>query len=166
MENLSDKKIETENNQRIYPKWILFCSFGEILGIAIAALIARLIWLLIGEPAGVMEKVFVLVVMIFAGALEGLSVGYFQWRVLRLIFEKMSAITWIRPTVLVAALGWFLGTIPSIFFVVGDEAGTTQNQPDLPLVWTMVFAAVLGLIVGAIFGFAQWTVLKKFAEKA
>jgi uncharacterized integral membrane protein len=162
----NDKNLLSKTNFRLWRSWTIFCSLGEIFGIAIAAITARLIWLFIGEPSDLAEKVFVLISMIIAGSLEGLTVGYFQWHVLRGVFPTMKARFWIKPTVLVAALGWFLGMLPSTFFTANQETAAAQAQPDLPLVWTIIFAALMGLIVGAIFGAAQWFVLRRFVKNA
>lgn len=56
--------------------------------------------------------------------------------------------------------------LPTTFFIVGEQNASMENQTDLPLILLVVFVASMGLFVGAIFGFAQWNVLRCFARKA
>jgi hypothetical protein len=52
MTETEDKRSVGSDKFRIWRLWTVFCSLGEIFGILAAAFTARLIWLLIGEPAG------------------------------------------------------------------------------------------------------------------
>ncbi|MDH3604123.1 MAG: hypothetical protein OEU26_31330, partial [Candidatus Tectomicrobia bacterium] len=110
------------------------------------------------------ERVTVMAVMVGAGAIEGLSIGYFQWRVLRSVFPKLTAASWLIATITVGALGWFLGMLPSTL-MAGATTELAQS-PDLPAGLVASWAALLGTGLGAVFGGSQWIVLRRHAHNA
>lgn len=71
---------------------------------------------LLGEPQTIAQHILVIAVMVFAGIIEGLVTGYFQWSVLNKRFVNMKAKNWLSFTALGAATAWLLGMIPSVFF--------------------------------------------------
>ena len=101
--------------------------------------------------------------MVLAGVLEGTSIGFFQWRVLRRVYPPMTARAWLIPTIVVAAIGWFVGMLPQTFFA-SSEAGEVMPEPSPAMVITV--AAVFGAVAGAVFGFAQWLVLRRYVKHA
>ena len=101
--------------------------------------------------------------MVLAGALEGMSIGLFQWRVLRRVFPTLTARAWLIPTISVAAGGWFIGMLPQMFFEGGEG---TQTTPEPSPQVVMIFATVFGGIAGIVFGAAQCFVLRRHVSAA
>jgi hypothetical protein len=130
---------------------------------AVAAGTAALFVALVGDPATLPSRMGCLAVMVLAGVLEGMSIGVFQWGVLRRIFPTLTARAWLIPTISVAAGGWFVGMLPQIFFG-GDEGAEMTPEPSPQMV--MIFATVFGGIAGVVFGAAQWLVLRRHIERA
>lgn len=149
---------------RFWWQWTFSCALGELIGIGIAAVCAVLIFRLLGEPDTLLEKLVTLLTMVCAGSLEGASIGFFQWNVLRRKFPAITIRAWLTPTVSVAAFGWLVGMLYPTFLAEANSA-----QPDdveMPACLIAVFAGVFGLLVGAMFGGAQWIVLRHHAQKA
>lgn len=77
--------------RRLWSSWTTACALAEAIGIGLAAGAAILIGVTMGEPVTATQRAVVLVLMVVAGALEGLALGLFQWSVLGEAFPKMSA---------------------------------------------------------------------------
>ena len=155
-------------NKRFRLRWTLHCAAGELLGIGAAGGIAFLVNHWIGEPATMVARFLVLAAMMLAGAIEGSLLGYFQWRVLREKFARLPLKEWAGYTIAIAVLGWFLGMLPSLFFIPSPEPGQT-GAPGVDLDQPFLFAALtigLGLFLGALFGLFQWMALRKYAANA
>lgn len=149
---------------RFWWAWTLSCAAGEILGIGVAAGIAVTTTMWLGEPTGLSLKLLVLAAMIAAGALEGLAIGFLQWRVLRRKLPAITARTWISSTVTVAMLGWFLGMLPPT--LQSSPQTAAAQPPEFSPAQTAGLALGFGLAVRAVFGFAQWVVLRRYARRA
>ncbi|HMQ49726.1 MAG TPA: hypothetical protein PKA00_19925 [Saprospiraceae bacterium] len=153
--------------KRLWLNWTFNCATGELLGIGTAGAIAYGINTAIGEPVHIMTKLIVLFAMMMAGAIEGSLLGFFQWRVLKKIWPTMPSGTWIGYTIAIAVLGWFLGMLPSLFFIPSQveasaNAGVELDQPVL----FAVLSIGSGLLLGALFGLFQWIPLRKYSPKA
>lgn len=158
------KKMETETsngNNKLYTQWVINCSAGELLGIGIAGGIAVAINSVMSEPYSTGQKINVLFAMLLAGAFEGTSVAWFQWRVLRHVYPTMRFINWWKWTVAIAVFGWTMGMLPSLFFI-----NSTAQPPYEPALWFVaVTAAAGGALAGALFGWAQSFELRKHTDK-
>ena len=149
---------------RLWITWTINCSCGEFFGMTMAAGIAISASLLFGEPVRGIEGVIIMALMVFAGVIEGLSIGYFQWRVLHSVFPKLMISSWLIATVTVAVLGWILGMVPSTLM---QEVTTTPAQSlELTTGMLVFWAALLGAVLGAAFGVSQWRVLRRHAQHA
>ncbi len=151
-----------------WKQWTINCGIGELLGIACAGGIAFVANSFIGEPQSFGAKVLVLFAMMLAGLVEGSVLSYFQWRVLVRRFSRMPRREWWFYTALVAVVGWFLGMLPSLFFVPNQPA-TGSVEGGVNFEHPLVFAGLsigMGLVLGALFGWFQWFSLRKYAERA
>lgn len=149
-------------------KWTLSCAAGELLGIGCAGAIAFAVNHAVGEPVTLAEKLTVPGCMLVAGTIEGTVLGWLQWRVLKEKIQTLTAKDWIGMTVLIAVLGWFLGMLPSLFFIPNEPNPTEAPAPSaFENPW--VFAALsisAGLVLGALFGLFQWFALRKHVPKS
>ena len=131
---------------------------GEMLGIGVAGSLAVAVNILLGEPASFLEKTLVLGVMLIAGLFEGSSIAWFQWSVLRRKFTSMLFKNWWKYTVTVALLGWFFGSLPSLFFVNGNNPSNV-TEPSMLLIILIAIAG--GAVAGLLFGWFQGLELKR-----
>jgi len=148
---------------RYWQNWTIACGIGEFLGIGAAAGIAVLHFSLLGEPQTIMQKVLIIIVMILAGIIEGSITGYFQWYVLKRRFVSMKAKNWLGYTALGAATAWLLGMPPSVFFVPETSSSTTVEFSTGQIA---LLAALMGIVLGALFGVFQWIELKRHTLNA
>ncbi|KAA5539956.1 hypothetical protein [Adhaeribacter rhizoryzae] len=149
-------------------KWMMHCTLGALLGIGAAGVIAFAVNHTLGEPVTLPQKLTVLSSMLAAGAIEGSLLGYMQWRVLQERNPQLPALEWMGWTVAVAVLGWFLGMLPFLFFLVGTADNSSQ-APAAALDNFFVlssFAVAVGLLVGALFGLFQLFSLRKYVPAA
>lgn len=148
-----------------FREWLIACTAGELLGFGAAAVWAFIAFRIFGaDPVSWAARVGVLALMVLAGVFEGTVLGLFQWMALRRTFATLEGRAWIGATIAVAALGWFAGMLPSTFATPHDTGAGSNWEPPLALI--LAGAAVFGAIAGAVFGFAQWIVLRHHALNA
>jgi hypothetical protein len=145
--------------------WAMALVTGEMLGFGATALVAWIGIRLAGAPETAVGHGVAAGVMAFAGVLEGASLGWFQWRALRGFLPRLRAGEWMRPTVLLAAGGWLVGMAIPAFMQASQPGGWAPAEGPGAMA-TVLFSALFGLGIGALFGAAQWVVLRRHAERA
>jgi hypothetical protein len=75
---------------KLWLQWTFANVAGEVLGLGLAAAVATAMVLTIGEPETAIIALMMAGVMIAAGALEGVIVGFAQWLVLRRRLCRLS----------------------------------------------------------------------------
>lgn len=151
-----------KRSSNLWLKWTLYCGLGEFLGITTAAIIAVTINTNVGDPNTFIKLITVFAAVIMSGIFEGAITGFLQAKILSKVFS-INIKRWITLTASVAVIGWLAGTIPSTVIT------STQNLNDSaqPTLFQMlIYAALLGLVAGTAFGFAQWFELKHHVQKA
>ncbi len=141
--------------RRLFAKWVLACSVGEVFGFGLAAWTVALL-LVGGTPDAFGQRLSILVVVLSVGALEGTMLGALQWSVLRRVAPTLSGNAWVGVTAVMALLGWLGGMLVPLF-----GAGTYDlpvRPPSALLV--LGFAALFGVAAGALIGLAQGLVLR------
>ena len=83
---------------KLWLQWTLANAVGEVLGLGLAGAIAIVMVLTIGEPETSLVALMMAGVMIAAGALEGVIVGFAQWLVLRGLLRRLSRREWVTAT--------------------------------------------------------------------
>lgn len=148
----------------LYRSWVLSCGLGEFVGIGLAGIVALCVNSLIGEPDGPLEAWTIYLAMVAVGAVEGSAIGYFQWRVLRRIFPRLRARSWVSITTAVAILGWSVGMLPSTLSAGSAPPSAVASEPGMAFI--LLASAGMGAAGGLVFGLAQWLVLRRFASRA
>jgi len=148
-------------------RWVFLCALGELLGFASAGGMAWLVNTWAPNPQRLALKFLVWGGMLVGGAMEGFLLGRFQWQGLHARFPRLPLRAWVGTTVAVAMGGWGLGMIPSLFMfddVASGNAAEASTGPG-PLL-TLLLSMGMGLVLGGIFGGAQWLVLRHYMYKA
>jgi len=104
-------------------------------------------------------------VMIAAGTLEGVIVGFAQWLVLRRRLRRLSRWEWITATTIGAFLAWAIGMAPSTLMALNQNAGSSP-PPEMSDAVKYALASVMGAALGMILGAPQWRVLRRYASGA
>lgn len=142
----------TGADRRLWRDWTASCAAGELIGMAFAAALAVTFDRLLGRTVGAAAVAVAVAAMALAGVVEGSSIAWFQWRVLRRRLPGLRLARWLGATVAVAMLGWMGGTAASLLTA---STPSDAGAPD-PTVWTVALvAAAFGAVAGAVFGAAQ-----------
>jgi hypothetical protein len=149
--------MQTSFQRSDWLTWIMACGFGELLGIALAAVLEFMLGKMIGQPVLFIHGLLTLVVSVIVGIGEGIITGYFQWTALVQWFPGLPMRAWIRVTAWGAGIGWVLGTLPSV-----GLASLIQQNPNLPRTLLLFMALLAGILVGGIFGICQWLELRRY----
>lgn len=108
-------------------------------------------------------------VALAGAAVEGVVVGFAQWRVLRRELPALRWRPWVRATAIGALVAWMLGMMPSTFFqAMASSAETTASSAsfDPPLALQLALAVVMGAVLGPVLGVPQWLALRGHVPRA
>lgn len=149
----------------LWLNWVGANAVGELVGLGAVAAIAMLAGpALLGDEETLGGRLLFALVMIAAGAVEGLVVGVAQWRVLRRPFPALPRQAWLRATIAGAVIAWVLGMLPSILLSGSAPDGTVPPTLDRTTVYLL--AAAMGAALGAVLGFPQSRVLRSHVERS
>ncbi|MVU78354.1 hypothetical protein GPX89_14000 [Nocardia sp. ET3-3] len=95
--------------------------------------------------------------MIGAGAVEGAVLGRFQAGVLRTRLSGLRIRDWTAVTSAGAVVAWMVGVLPMLY---GEQFGAWPTWAQVPV------AVVASLVIVLSLGVAQWTVLRRFTDRA
>jgi hypothetical protein len=148
----------------IWWRWIVANGLAELAGLggtfAIIGLLVSKI-----DTGRINGILLAFILTVASGAIEASLVGLAQWWVMHPWFPKIGRQAWWRGTLVGALLGYVLGYLPSTLMSMG-EASTQAPQAEPPEWVTLLLAALLGAVAGAVLSFAQWLVLRGKAQRA
>lgn len=158
------KKIgrnETGADKRFWYKWMLNYSFGELLGIGAAAVIGRFLFLEFSNISASSTTLITFIILVIAGAAEGLIIGYVQWKSLSKILLHFKPTLWILITTISTIAGWLL-ILPPAVMVISFLSKFTLISNN----YSILYTALAGMTFGALIGIPQFLILKKFYKNA
>ena len=150
---------------KLWLQWTFANVAGEVLGLGLAAAVATAMVLTIGEPETGLVALTMAGVMIAAGALEGVIVGFAQWFVLRRRLYRMGRREWVTATAIGAFLAWAIGMGPSTLMALNQNAGSSP-PPEISDAVKYALASVMGVALGTILGAPQWRALRRHTSGA
>lgn len=162
------KPVRAGWDWNLYGRWIGANALAEFVGLGGSLITVGLIFMNAGEtPALIIGGAVVSI--LFGTLLEGVLVGWLQWRVLRRAFVGITRRAWIIATAIGAGAAWTLGMLPStIMSLVMSSAPPSDNgggfEPEGFVFYGM--AAGMGIVLGVVLAFAQWLELKKHVRGA
>jgi hypothetical protein len=152
------------NRSTLWLRWTLANGLAELLGLGSTfAIIGFLVSKINTQRVTGILLAFVLTVA--SGAIEATLVGLAQWWAMHPWFPKIRRFAWWRATLVGALLGYMLGYLPSTLISMGEAAGQVP-QAEPPQWLTLLLAAGLGAVAGAVLSFAQWLVLRRRVSRA
>lgn len=144
--------------------WAVAIGVAELAGIALAGMWWVSVDRWLGDPVAGAAIALVLCAKAAAGLFEGALLGFVEGRLLQRMFPKLSLGRFMVATAGVAVAGWAIGSaIPLFLGVEAASSGETLAEP--PLAQVLLFAALFGVLAGALFGAAQAFVLARAAHK-
>ncbi len=148
----------------LWVRWTIANASSELLGLG--ATFGTMVFLVSSfNPQGLAGILFTFVASVLSGAIESTVVGLAQWWAMRPWFPMIRAFHWWRATLIGALVAYVLGYLPSTLVDI-TESGAQAPQPELTLWLTMLLAAGLGMVAGAVLSFAQWLELRKHVRQA
>ncbi len=159
-----DGRSMSTDRKALWLRWTGVNALAELLGLGgtfamIGFLSSRIDT---RQTAGIL---LLFILTILSGAIEATFVGLSQWWAMRPWFPMIGKFTWWRATLVGALLGYVLGYLPSTLMSMGDSAAQTA-QAEPPHWVTLLLAAGLGAVAGAILSFAQWMVMRGKVKRA
>lgn len=141
--------------------WILNYSFGELIGIGIAASIGRFLFFTFPESSSFSQSTLTVVLLFIAGIAEGLVLGYIQWKALSKIVPDLTQLQWIFVTAFSVLAGWLFILPPGIMFIafLSEISLISTNSSYL-------YTMVVGAAFGGLIGFPQFLVIRKYFKNA
>lgn len=149
--------------RNLFLRWLLAATIGEVVSFGVPVLVAVTMNTVIGEPKNTLTAIIIIGTMMLAGSVEGFALGFAQWVVLHHYIHKLACWRWVLATATVAVLAWGVGQ--STFTLLTFFTGAEQSSGPGTLLMT-VSAALLGFVLGAMMGFAQWLVLRPYIRNA
>jgi hypothetical protein len=147
-----------------WQRWVAANALGELVGLGAVAAIGLLARPLIMESEGMGEHLIFAFIMVLAGGIEGVAVGYAQWRALRHELPTVHRREWVGATVVGALIAWGLGMMPSVLMGGTGPDGTPPAtiEPEVRL----MLATAMGAALGAVLAFPQIRVLRSHLERS
>ncbi len=152
----SDETAQTPRGFGLWWRWTLATALGEFAGFAVPAIMGAVVAATLGTAAIAANDVILTVAVSLAGVIEGITLGYAQWRVLRLRLPRMTAHKWVMPTALAAGIAYLFGM----------TSATLANilSTDSPLFFVVVVIASVLVLLSI--GTAQWLTLRHYLRRA
>jgi hypothetical protein len=147
------------NRSALWLRWTFANGLAELLGlgatfVVIGFLVSKI------DTQRVTGILLAFVLTVASGAVEATLVGLAQAWAMHPWFPNIRRFAWWRATLVGALLGYVLGYLPSTLMSMGEAAGQAA-QAEPPQWITLLLAAGLGAVAGAVLSFAQWLVLRR-----
>jgi hypothetical protein len=138
-------------------RWMTLCAVAEAIGMTAAATAAKTSQALIGQPANNREVLLALSMAVAGGLVEGVALGGLQAWGLGRLMPDLNRPRWVIVTTAVAGVGWAGASAAA--------GGSGQDDGAAPaLLLILAGAIVLGVVMGALLGATQATVLRGHAR--
>lgn len=141
--------------------WVLLTALAELIGVLLGA--SWWVWAdgIMPEPNGLFWQISMLLFKALSGVPEGMVLGLVQANLMSRRLPELSIVRWTTATCVVAVIGWAAGSSFSIFAT--NDGGAGGFDPGIGQ--TLLMAAGLGLVVGAVFGGVQTLALSGLGVK-
>jgi hypothetical protein len=159
-----DKKKGSAQHNILWLRWTTANAFSELVGLGGTFAMMGLLFSRI-ETQRTTGILLSFAIAVLSGAIEATIVGLAQWWAMHPWFPQIGRFAWWRGTLIGALLGYVLGYLPSTLMSMSEAAaGSPQAEP--PQWATLLLAAGLGAVAGAVLSFAQWLVLRRVVTRA
>jgi hypothetical protein len=149
----------------LWLRWTVSNAIGEMLGLGSTFAVIAFAFSRMGDQPGAGMVFLSFLVAVASGAIEATIVGLAQWWAMHPWFPTIKRYAWWLGTLIGALLAYVLGYLPSTLMSLGQ--GSSQAPVSEPPQWmTLLLAAGLGMVAGAVLSFAQWLVLRSKAAHA
>jgi len=151
---------------KLWQRWTAANALGEMLGLGLTFAITGWFFSSQGNSSTTSGILLSLTVAVLSGAVEATFVGLAQWWAMHPWFPLIGRLAWWRGTLIGALIAYVLGYLPSTLMDMGASASQTTASTEPPQWVTLLLAAGLGAVGGAVLSFAQWLVLREKVKHA
>jgi hypothetical protein len=151
----------TKSENRFWKKWIISYSFGELIGIGVAASIGRLVFFTFPENSVASQSTLTVIILIIAGITEGLILGYIQWKSLSRFVPGITPMLWIFVTTFSTLAGWLFVLPPGILFIAFLSKISLISTYS-----SYVYTMLVGLAFGGVVGIPQFFIMRRYFTNA
>jgi hypothetical protein len=153
---------------KLWLRWTGANALGEMFGLGLTFLITGWYFSSQGNSSTITGILLAFAVAVLSGAVEATVVGLAQWWAMHPWFPAITRFSWWMATLAGALVAYVLGYLPSTLMDMGASASQSAAAASVePPQWvTLLLAAGLGLVGGAVLSFAQWLVLRGKAKRA
>ena len=151
-----------------WARWTVSTGCAEAVGLAAAAAAAAAGFAVVGEPDSIWGATVVVCLAVLGGLVEGSAVGLVQAHFLASWLPTFRKRRYVEVTALAAAVGWYLGMLPSVLVsLLGSadktvDAGTSGGPSTAAMA---LVGVVVGAVMGSAFGGAQaWVLVASVAR--
>lgn len=159
----------TASERTLWGRWVAANTLAEMIGLGGSLAVGTLYFSAL-DSMGVAGAVAGAVLAVLMGTfLEGVLVGWMQWRVLRGPLPALRWQSWMLATAIGAGLAWVMGMTPSTIMVLAAPApdpAAAAEAPQISAALTYLLAAALGLAAGPVLGGAQALLLRRYVRGA
>lgn len=150
----------------LWRRWVAANSLSEALGLGLTLVLTGLIFSRMETVSGVGGILVAFAGAVAAGVIEATLVGGAQWWAMHPWLPSIGLGRWWLGTLGGAFLAYVLGYLPSTLFNLGaattDQGTVAEPSPAV----TLLLAAGLGFVAGAILSWTQWLVLRRHISHA
>lgn len=156
------------DGRRLWLRWVAANALGEMFGLGLTFALAAALFARLPHRQGAGIVLVSFLVSAGSGAIEAAIVGCAQWWAMRAYFPQVTLRVWGVATLAGALAAYVLGYLPSTLMSLGEQAAQSPPPPvaEPPQWLTLLLAAGLGLVAGAVLSFAQWLALRKQVGRA
>lgn len=153
------------SKQTLWLRWVAANALGEMFGLGATFAVGALAMSRLEGQPGVGIALISFLVAVASGGIEATLVGLAQWWAMSPWFPTITRRAWWLATLVGALVAYVLGYLPSTLINLGEQASEAP-MAEPPQWVTLLLAAGLGIVAGAVLSFAQWLVLRHKAERA
>lgn len=156
-----------EKINSLWLRWTLANALSELVGLGATFAVTGFLLSRMDVP-GMAGMLLAFAFSVLSGAIEATVVGLAQWWAMHPWFPMIRPFRWWRATFIGALAAYVLGYLPSTLMDLMDmEASAAQTPQAEPAAWlTLLLAAGLGAVAGAVLAFAQGRELRRHVRRA
>ena len=150
----------------IWIRWVGANALGEMVGLGLTFGVTGLTFSWLDSLPGAVGLLAAFFAAVLIGTIEATVVGLTQFWAMHPWFPKITRREWWMGTLGGALLAYGLGYLPSTLISLGEQSPSTAPIVEPPPWITLLLAAGMGAMAGAVLSFAQWLVLRKSVRRA
>jgi hypothetical protein len=153
--------VEMQKDRKAWHHWMRNYSLGDLVAMGGVASIGRFLLMNYSQKTLLhSEPGISWLTLIVVGALEGILIGFIEWKSLSGLINLKSG-SWIAVTVLATAIGWLFILSPAIVYI-----SVLSRFSEINRTYFAIYTGIAGMSFGTLVGIPQYLILKKFYKNS